>query len=305
MELKNSKEFLMSAVPVSYFCMFVHEPEHIRRFLLQDLGEAGAKNLVLSHEILAKIAGDPGFADVLLKEVTDAGLTFCDAHSPFGAHWDMNCPYPAIRKQMFAFHKLILEICAYMKVDTITIHVGNNHFSPANNYPLEQNICWIKETLAELLPVAEKLGITICIENIWFPTNTPEILLDIKSCFPTENLGLCYDAGHANLMNKGRFDENSFPNNDWAAAGMPGPKWDDQILEKMLPHIVNCHLHDNWGVRDEHNLPGCGNVDWKHIMPTLLSAPRLKVIQGEICPLSKGVPFWKLVQTFNELLQMK
>ena len=217
----------------------------------------------------------------------------------------MNCPYPAQRPQMIALQKLALEICAYMGVDTITIHLGNNHFKPANDYSDEQHIDWMKETLNELLPVAEKLGITICIENIWFSVNTPEVLNSIKACFPTDALGFCYDSGHANLMNNGRYHEQSFPRVHWASSGSGEPHWDDKILDKMLPHVVNCHLHDNYGIDDEHNLAGDGNTDWKHIMPLLLSAPRLKVIQSEFCPIKKEVSFAKMVSRFNDLLAIK
>ena len=32
--------------------------------------------------------------------------------------------------------------------------------------------------------------------------------------------------------------------------GRETPSWDDKILEKMLPHVVNCHIHDNMGQVD-------------------------------------------------------
>ena len=58
---------------------------------------------------------------------------------------------------------------------------------------------------------------------------------------------------------------------------------DDAVLEKMLPHVVNCHLHDNDGMTDRHWLPGdpLGAIDWKSVVPMLLSAPRLRAIQCE------------------------
>lgn len=294
----------MSQVPVSYLCTFP-ENEFCRRHIMRDLASAGAKHIVLTEYLLNDIIRNFAFADVLKKEVADAGLDFCDAHAPFGEYLDMDCPYPALRPAMIAFQKMVLEICAYMGIKTITIHLGNNHFVPACDYSDKQLIDWMKETLSELLPVAEKLGIIICIENIWFSVNTPEVLNDIKSCFPTDTLGFCYDSGHANLMDKGRYAAESNPNVHWANGKRGVPQWDDHILEKMIPHVVNCHLHDNMGVIDEHNLAGEGNTDWNHIMPLLLSAPRLKVIQSEFCPIKKGVSFAKMVSRFDELLKLK
>ena len=294
----------MFQFPVTYRCLFPSE-EKYRRHILRDLAAAGVANIVLSEEMIKQVITDFGFADTLKKELADAGLNFLDAHAPFGYMLDMACPYPAQRPQMIALQKLTLEICAYMGVDTITIHLGNNHFKPACDYSDEQLIDWMKETLSELLPVAERLGITICIENIWFSVNTPEVLNSIKACFPTDALGFCYDSGHANLMAKGHASDTSFPRVHWASGGRGEPLWDDKILEKMLPHVVNCHLHDNYGVGDEHNIIGDGSIDWEHIMPLLLSAPRLKVIQSEFCPISRGVAFAEMVSRVEGLMKLK
>ena len=134
----------------------------------------------------------------------------------------------------------------------------------------------------ELLPFAESLGVTICLENIWYQLNTPERLLEVRREFPTGALGFCYDSGHANLMAQGWQSPGSRPMLAW---GGRTPAWDDHILEKMLPHVVNCHLHDNHGIQDEHLAPGFGTVDWNRVIPLLKTAPRLQVVTCEISPI--------------------
>ena len=294
----------MSQIPVTYFC-FLPEEEKFRRHIFQELASAGVQHIVLMDFLVKKIINDFSFADVLKKELADAGLSFLDVHAPFGLRLDMHCPFPALRPAMIAYQKIVLEICAYMNTDTITMHVGDNVIAPSYDYTDAQLIGWMKETLSELLPVAEKLGITICIENSWFSVNTPEVLNDIKSCFPSDSLGFCYDAGHANLMDKGRYSADSWPIEHWAKGNRGVPLWDDHILEKLLPHVVNCHLHDNMGIHDDHNLAGEGNIDWEHIMPLLHSAPRLKVIQSEFCPVTKKVSFTQMVSRLDGLLKIK
>ena len=79
------------------------------------------------------------------------------------------------------------------------------------------------------------------------------------------------------------------------------PEFDDQVLEKMLPEVVSCHLHDNHGFRDEHQLPGRGNIDWKHIVGLLKKAPRLACVQSEVSTLSIGVTPGELCAKFREL----
>jgi sugar phosphate isomerase/epimerase len=147
----------MSQVPVSYLCTFP-ENEFCRRHIMRDLASAGAKHIVLTEYLLNDIIRNFAFADVLKKEVADAGLDFCDAHAPFGPKLDLSCPYPKLYRQMIACHKLVLELCAFMNIDTITIHVGNNHFEEARNYTADQLIGRIKNSLAELLPLAEEYG---------------------------------------------------------------------------------------------------------------------------------------------------
>ena len=158
-----------------------------------------------------------------------------------------------------------------------------------------------QEALSELLPEAEKCGITICIENIWFRINTPDMLLKIKSHFPTPNLGFCYDAGHANLMTNGRAFADGAASKAWGMFGET-PDWDDPILEKMLPHIVNCHLHDNDGFEDSHQLCGKGNVDWKKVVSLLKTAPRLKNIQCESISTKHAFSVKEMIETTNAVL---
>ena len=95
-------------------------------------------------------------------------------------------------------------------------------------------------------------------------------------------LGFCYDAGHAHLMAKGWKSPESRPMPAW---GGTTPTWDEHILEKMLPHVVNCHLHDNHGIQDEHLIPGLGDIDWKSEISLLKKAPRLQVVTCEISPI--------------------
>lgn len=294
----------MFSVPVTYLYEFEHVTEKMRPVVMAEFARYGAEHLVLSDTLIQQIISNAGTADKLLQEMKDAGLSFCDAHAPFGPQFDMNCPWEAKRPMMLARLKLALEICRYMNVDTITIHLGNNHFEPATGIADEIHIGRMKESLSELLPLAEKLNITICIENIWFSVNTPDVLNSLKAEFPTDALGFCYDSGHANIMDNGRNYATGNAWNGWKAAGKSVPLWEDQALEKMLPHVVNCHLHDNTGWSDAHQIPGDGCIDWVHIIRLLKKAPRLKVIQSEVLPVKAKVNIPELVATFTELGEM-
>ncbi len=269
----------MNNAPVTFLYDFNHVDEKARRWAMHEFAANGAKHLVLTEYLIGRIFYERHLADTLQEEMAAEGLSFMDAHAIFGKYLDLNCPIPEAREEMISRHKAALQMIANMGVKTITIHTGNENVYP--EYPLETQFECIKRSLDELLPTAEKLGIVICIENIWHQLNTPARLLAVKEAFPTDALGLCYDAGHANLMDKGRNDPESNPFKAW---GNVPPAFDDRILEKMLPHVVNCHIHDNNGISDQHRNIGHGNIDWDHISSLLKKAPRLQVIQSEVIP---------------------
>ena len=157
---------------------------------------------------------------------------------------------------------------------------------------------YTRRSLEELLPVAEKNGVVICIENIWAPITTAERLLEFINYFKSPWLGICYDAGHAHIASKPR----EIPNNAdkcWGAYGLP-VGWDEHTLEKLLPEIVNCHLHDNHGLVDEHFLPGKGLIDWPPIMKLLKSAPKIRLIQNE----ANDGGMAERVRCFEKLMEM-
>lgn len=289
----------MFSVPVTYFFDFKRVNDTMRPYVMHEFAVNGARHLVLSEDFLSKILEKREMAGVLKREMAAEGLSFCDAHAVFGPYLDLCCPVPEARPEMLLRQKLQLQIIADMGVKTVTIHVGNETHYPG--YTLQSMIDSVKSSLNELLPLAESLGVVICIENIWFQMNTPERLLEFKAEFPTDALGFCYDAGHANLMDRGRNFPDSKPYTAW---GSVPPHFDHQILEKMLPHVVNCHLHDNDGITDQHVNVGLGTVDWKHVVTLLRQAPRLQVIQSEVIPVKTNVSIPEICKKFHWLAEL-
>ena len=286
----------MFQVPVTYLFDFEYTDAKTRPYVMHEFAVCGAKHLVLTDTLIKQILQDRNLQDQLLREMADEGLSFLDAHAPFGPKIDLNCPVETLRPQAMLRQKLALQITSDMGVKTITVHVGSDHHYP--DHPLDQQFDCIRRSLSELLPFAETLGITICIENIWGRINTPERLLALKKEFPTDALGFCYDAGHANLMAKGKDNPDSAPYKTW---GDVPPQFDDRILEKMLPNVVNCHLHDNNGITDQHYNIGRGNIDWQHIIRLLKTAPRLQVIQSEVIPVRTHDAIHDICEKFKEL----
>lgn len=288
----------MFDVPVTYVVSGSFAEGDNRCIAMKEFAAAGAKHLVLSNSFISEIMRDHKFADQLNREMAEHGLTFMDAHSPFGGILDLNCPEALFRPQMILRHKMAIQICAAMGVKTVTIHPGSDRFFP--EIPLEKHLDLMRDAIDQLIPEAEKCGVVICIENSMSRAACPRRVVDLKSEYDTPYLGLCYDSGHAHQLDAARYLSESVIQQFWQTVGVAEPEWDDQALERMLPEIVNCHLHDNDASIDGHRIPGNGTVDWQKVIPLLKRAPKLQVIQCEVL-LRPGETIGELCGKFAEL----
>ena len=307
----------MEEKPLTYFFEYTQcgdfSQEYLPMFftyMLKSLACHGVRHIVLTNSMFQLMMRNKGLSYKVKAAVEEAGLDFVDAHSICGTWWDLNEPDESRREEMIATHIHTMALASSMGVKTITIHVGGS-LSPGRNYPpspwleaicqlsLEQMIDNAVKALKILVPYAESLGVTICIENIYYVCTTPEVLLEIKRHFPSEALGLCCDVGHANVS-RPLYEASDNPLHRAMAADASSPL-SLQIIRQMLPHIVNCHLHDNDGLQDQHLLPGMGNLDWDSISALLRKAPRLQCLQSEVMPVQKGIMLPSLVNAFQRI----
>ena len=270
----------MFDLPVTYYMETKFGDDAGRRETMERYAAAGAKYIVLSNSMIMDIMHNWKLAGVYASELKAAGMEFMDAHSPFGGILDMNCPDPQFRPQMILRHKMAIRIAASLGVKTITIHPGSDRFFP--EFPLEKHLDLMRDAIDQLLIEAEAADVIICIENSMSRAACPKAVTMLKSEYPSPYLGLCYDAGHAHQLDAGRFAPGGTIWKFWQTVGVPEPEWDDRALDRMLPEIVNCHLHDNDGSDDSHSIPGEGTLNWNKVIPMLKRAPKLQVIQSEV-----------------------
>jgi len=113
--------------------------------------------------------------------------------------------------------------------------------------------------LEHLRVFAKPVGVTVLVENIANEITTPDRLQEIVSTAHFEDIGFCFDVGHAHF---GQGVRESF--------------------EIMKDKIRSTHLHDNHGERDEHLWIGEGTIDWNEAMSLLRSAPHVPAMLLEI-----------------------
>ena len=188
----------MRNVPLTYVCDMGAATEAIRPYIMHTFAECGAKHMVLSCWLMEEILKDGRLVSKLMAEVAAEGLSFVDAHALFGPFYDLRTVDESRLHHIILLDKLQIAICAEMGVNTITMHPGGDATNP--EIPLEKQTENTIRTLDAILPEAEACGVTICIENSWSRLSCPNNLLKIKSRFPTDALGFCYDSGHANIL---------------------------------------------------------------------------------------------------------
>ena len=268
----------------------------MRRF-----SDCGEHHLVMTSSLLEAGCAKTEYLLAFAEDMRDFDLDFVDAHAPWGGWSDPAMPLDEWKEVLLMRHRMCFRFCRYFGIRTVTFHTGNPRSDIyKRKFTFEDYCRSMIRTLEQLLPEAEKCGIIIALENQWTPLNRIETLLQTIEHFRSPNLGLCFDSGHANVIEKGM----DFPNQAgapkyWSDVDMP-VQWETKVVERMAPHVVNCHLHDN-NCGDEHLLPGLGSVDWQRVKTALRGAPRLLCLQNE-CK-AKYYTIEEICRTFQELLR--
>ena len=271
--------------------------ENIRAKQLEEFAGSGGKHIVLSDPILKMLAGNPSIRKQFKRQVAGFGVDFVDSHAPYGYECDLMLP-DELANIVYARQMLTLELVHDFGIKTCVFHIGNPPLFM--EYTLDELHSFVCRALERVLRRAEELDITICLENIFKPINTVSVILELLKKFDSPHLGVCFDSGHANIMEKGMAFSDSRPWGQWEGRGEI--EWEHDVLNKLLPHIVTCHLHDNNGSQDQHKLPGQGTVNWQEVMKVLPTAPNLKCMQSEVSLLRNPMPAATLIDTWKEYL---
>ena len=133
-------------------------------------------------------------------------------------------------------------------------------------------------SVEHLRAFAKPLGVRILLENIPNELSTPERLVEFIQTSHFDDVGVCFDLGHAHMMTNVA-----------------------QAFESVKAYIHSTHVHDNAKDRDAHLWPGSGTIDWKQAMELLRSAPQTPPLLLEIEEDEKVNPIEKMAETFEKL----
>ena len=133
-------------------------------------------------------------------------------------------------------------------------------------------------SIEHLRAFANPLGVRILLENIPNELATPDKLVEFIQLTHFEDVGVCFDIGHAHIMSNV-----------------------EEAFEILKAHIRSTHIHDNNKDRDAHLWPGAGSIDWKKSIESLRSAPNTPPLVLEIEADEKVKPEEKMREIFEKL----
>jgi sugar phosphate isomerase/epimerase len=164
--------------------------------------------------------------------------------------------------------KRALEAAEQIPFRSCVLHLGRSD-DDWDNRALDDALTAIEHLKA----FASPLGVQLLLENLTNAVATPANLLEILRVGHFANVGFCLDVGHANLA-------SAIPETSYS----PAKSGVEQAFEIFGDRLVELHLHDNGGMRDEHLWPGGGSVEWETVVEKIGAMKKQPVGVLEITP---------------------
>ena len=263
---------------------FIHVKERLHPGLLDGLVRGGAQSIEI---FAARQHLDYANRKQHVREIADwfrsTGTPLNSVHAPLFAdyEWGRAGAPPinvaaidrATRVEAMDEIKRALELAEQMPFRFLIQHIG----LPGEAFD-ERKIEAAMTSVEHLRAFARPLGVSILVENIPNELSTPEKLVEFIHAAHFDDVGVCFDFGHAHLM-----------------SDVP------QAFDTLKKHIRSTHVHDNARDRDSHLWPGEGSIDWKQAMELLRSAPHKPPLLLEIEGDEKSNPAEKMGDAFRKL----
>src|ERR1700683_3602587 len=225
-----------------------------------------------------------------VKEMSDwfrgSGIPLTSVHSPLYSDYEWGRAGAApvnvastdrgARIEAMDEIKRALEIAEQIPFRFLVQHLGtpNEGFS-------EKKFEAAMTSIEHLRAFAKPLGVRILLENIPNELSTPDRLVEMIRGAHFDDVGVCFDFGHAHIMSSVRED-----------------------FEILRNYIRSTHVHDNAKDKDSHLWPGQGTIDWKEAMELLRSAPQTPPLLLELAEDEKVNALEKLGPAFEQLEAM-
>jgi sugar phosphate isomerase/epimerase len=263
---------------------YLYVKERLHPGILDGLARSGAQAIEI---FAARQHLDYANRKAHVKEIADwfrnSGIPLSSVHSPLYADYEWGrAGSPPVnvastdragRIEAMDEIKRALEIAEQIPFRFLIQHLG----SPNESFD-EKKFEAAMTSIEHLRAFAKPLGVRILLENIPNELSTPDRLVEMIRGAHFDDVGVCFDFGHAHMMRSVRPE-----------------------FEALRDYIQSTHIHDNDRVKDSHLWPGQGTIDWKEAMELFRTAPQTPPLLLEIADDEKVNPLEKLRPAFDKL----
>ncbi|MFH1055368.1 MAG: sugar phosphate isomerase/epimerase [Candidatus Altiarchaeota archaeon] len=178
------------------------------------------------------------------EQLLDVGLPLT-GHMPW--FFQITSPYKSIRNAMVCEAVRVIEAAAALNMPYVTVHPD---FLKLHR-KMEEIVPITVQSLIEIMDSASEHGIQLCFENFERKHMPEDELAKIFDALP--KLGFTLDVGHAFM-------------------GEAGTDYVAKLITRFSTRLRNVHIHDNFGVNDDHLPLGAGKLDYKAAVKELKKA---------------------------------
>jgi sugar phosphate isomerase/epimerase len=263
---------------------YLYAKERLHPGLLDGLKNSGAQAIEI---FAARQHLDYANRKQHVREIADwfrsSGIPLNSVHSPLYADYEFGrAGAPPVnvastdragRIEAMDEVKRALEIAEQIPFRFLVQHLG----TPNESFD-ERKFEAAMTSVEHLRAFAKPLGVRILLENIPNDLSTPDKLVEFIHAAHFEDVGVCFDIGHAHIMSNVT-----------------------EAFEILKPHVCSTHIHDNAKDKDTHLWPGQGSINWKAAMDLLRTAPQTPPLLLEIESDEKANPLDKIGPAFDKL----
>ncbi|MEM3402075.1 MAG: sugar phosphate isomerase/epimerase [Candidatus Hadarchaeales archaeon] len=224
---------------------------------IRHIAELGAECIELIFDVPHFFPGDNSARLDVIREILSSYDLPVTVHAVF---WDLN---PASHYQEIcdlALHQTMksIEACARLGGSLVTLHPGKAAVSePGMEWFTQAAERRCLQYFSACVAFAEDVGVRVAAENIGLPFYVCSSLEELgEIADEIDGLGITLDIGHAYRREK----SNGVDKPEEKIAG---------LVKNLGKRIVHVHLHDNHGERDEHLVPGDGEINFTPIVSAL------------------------------------
>ena len=216
---------------------------------LRQIAEAGFSHIHWCHHWNTDFLYATSEIDQIRQWLAEFGLKVLDLHGSDGMEKRWASPREYERQAGVELVRNRIEMTARLSADVVVMHI-----------PSEPGWEPVRRSLDGLRPFARQRGVRLAIENGNF-----EAIRGVLGEYEPEYVGLCYDAGHGNLGERGL-----------------------EQVDALKDRLIAVHLHDNDASSDQHRLPFMGNVAWEKLAAILARSAYVKWVNLEVSMRNSG-----------------